>query len=224
MARNKYPEVTEARILEAATKLFLTQGYEKTTIQDIVDELGDLTRGAVYHHFKSKDDIIEAVCNQMTVQEDAFRELIARKDMTGLEKLREFVRYTASSSQPEDDLNIAIQYTIQESINPRFVLREVDNAFDEIAPLIQQVMEEGNRDGSLNVPFPREAAETFSLLFTIWLNRSIHTVGTERFVDKIRFLQYLFDAINLPIIDGAYLEQCRKLYARAEEIIKNKLP
>ena len=52
MARNKYPEITEARILDTATKLFLEKGWEETTVQDIVDELGDITRGAFYHHFK----------------------------------------------------------------------------------------------------------------------------------------------------------------------------
>ena len=45
MARNKYPEITEQRILDASLKLFLEKGYEHTTIQDIIDELGDLTKG-----------------------------------------------------------------------------------------------------------------------------------------------------------------------------------
>ena len=52
MARNKYPEVTEERILDVAQRLFLEKGYENTTIQDIVDGLGGMTKGAVYHHFK----------------------------------------------------------------------------------------------------------------------------------------------------------------------------
>ena len=42
MARNKYPEETIARILAAAQHLFLEKGYEHTTIQDIVSELGDV--------------------------------------------------------------------------------------------------------------------------------------------------------------------------------------
>ena len=54
MARNKYPEETVARILDAAQRLFLEKGYDQTTIQDIVDQLGGLTKGAVYHHFKSR--------------------------------------------------------------------------------------------------------------------------------------------------------------------------
>ena len=44
MARNKYPEITVERILDAAQRLFLEKGYENTTIQDIVDELDGLKK------------------------------------------------------------------------------------------------------------------------------------------------------------------------------------
>lgn len=37
MARNPHPEVTERRILAAAKKLFAEKGYDKTSIQDIID-------------------------------------------------------------------------------------------------------------------------------------------------------------------------------------------
>lgn len=54
MARNKYPELTVEKILEVSQRLFLEKGYEQTTIQDIVDNLGGLTKGAVYHHLNPK--------------------------------------------------------------------------------------------------------------------------------------------------------------------------
>ena len=53
MARNKYPEVTVEKILDVSQRLFLEKGYDATTIQDIVDDLGGLTKGALYHHFLS---------------------------------------------------------------------------------------------------------------------------------------------------------------------------
>ena len=55
MARNKYPEVTVEKILEVSQRLFMEKGYDNTTIQDIVNELGGLTKGDMYHHFKSKE-------------------------------------------------------------------------------------------------------------------------------------------------------------------------
>ena len=44
MARNKYPEVTVKKILEVSQRLFMEKGYDNTTIQDIVNELGGLTK------------------------------------------------------------------------------------------------------------------------------------------------------------------------------------
>ena len=58
MARNKYPEETRKKILDISFRLFSEKGYDHTTIQDIVDALG-MSKGAVYHHFKSKEDILD---------------------------------------------------------------------------------------------------------------------------------------------------------------------
>ena len=52
MARNKYPEETVNLILDVAGRLFMEKGYEHTSIQDIINNLGGLSKGAIYHHFK----------------------------------------------------------------------------------------------------------------------------------------------------------------------------
>ena len=52
MPRNKYPEQTVEKILDAAAAHFAEKGYQSTTLQDIVDATG-LSKGAVYHHFRS---------------------------------------------------------------------------------------------------------------------------------------------------------------------------
>ena len=68
MARNKYPEITVDKILEASQRLFLEKGYDNTTIQDIVNELDGLSKGAIYHHFKSKEEIMSALGDRMFLQ------------------------------------------------------------------------------------------------------------------------------------------------------------
>lgn len=60
------------RILGVAERLFMGRGYERTTMADIVAGLGGLTKGAIYHHFKSEEDIFEAVF------ERASRPVVAR--------------------------------------------------------------------------------------------------------------------------------------------------
>ena len=66
MARNKHPEETVNLILDTAFDLFMEKGYEHTSIQDLLNNLGGLSKGAIYHHFKSKEDILEAVTDRIS--------------------------------------------------------------------------------------------------------------------------------------------------------------
>ena len=65
MARNAHPELTQERIIKAATGLFTSRGYDKTSMQDIIDATGGLSKGAVYHHFQSKEDLFDAVADRL---------------------------------------------------------------------------------------------------------------------------------------------------------------
>ena len=71
MARNKHPEETINLILDTAYRLFMQKGYEHTSIQDIIDQLGGLSKGAIYHHFKSKEEILIAVTDRLSAQSNA---------------------------------------------------------------------------------------------------------------------------------------------------------
>ena len=73
MARNKHPEETVNLIVDVAYRLFMEKGYERTSIQDIIDNLGGLSKGAIYHHFKSKEDILVTVTNKMTEESKSNR-------------------------------------------------------------------------------------------------------------------------------------------------------
>ena len=53
-------KVREQAILDAAGKLIIQQGYDKTTMSDVADAVG-LNRALIYAHFKSKDDLLEAL-------------------------------------------------------------------------------------------------------------------------------------------------------------------
>ena len=68
MARNKHPEETVNLILDVAYRLFMEKGYEHTSIQNIIHNLGGLSKGAIYHHFKSKEDILYAVMDRMMAE------------------------------------------------------------------------------------------------------------------------------------------------------------
>ena len=71
MARHKYPEETYQLILDVSTRLFFEKGYERTSLQDIIDGLGGLTKGAIYYHFRSKEEILIAVVEAMSRENNA---------------------------------------------------------------------------------------------------------------------------------------------------------
>ena len=98
MARNKHPEETVNLILDVACRLFVEKGFEHTSIQDIINNLGGLTKGAIYHHFKSKEDILEAVISRMT--EESNRMLIEIRDRTDLTGKDKFFRNLVLRHQP----------------------------------------------------------------------------------------------------------------------------
>ena len=88
MARNKYPEIAVDKILDVSERLFLEKGYDNTTIQDIVNELGGLTKGAIYHHFKSKEEIMEALGERMVLNMNPFEVVKKRTDLKGIQKMK----------------------------------------------------------------------------------------------------------------------------------------
>lgn len=55
-------KTTRDHIVEAADQLFYQQGYEQTTFSDVADAV-QISRGNFYYHFKSKDEILDAVIN-----------------------------------------------------------------------------------------------------------------------------------------------------------------
>jgi AcrR family transcriptional regulator len=58
--REEYTESTRAALLDAAAAAFAAQGYARTSVEDIVRR-ARLTKGALYHHFKDKTALFEAV-------------------------------------------------------------------------------------------------------------------------------------------------------------------
>lgn len=212
MSRNKYPEQTVERILDASLKLFLQKGYEHTTIQDIVDELGDLSKGAIYHHFSSKEDIIEAVADKLYEEPNAkLFAVVQASNMTGLEKLRKLLTLNLTDANQETFLTIAPNILK----NPRFLAQQVKSCVEEVAPLfLQPILEQGMADGSLTCKHPKEVAEVMAILANIWINPLIFSPTKEELKNRFILLKDLLDHWGIPVLDEQVLpllEHYRKL-------------
>lgn len=168
MARNKYPEQTVKKILEVSLHLFMEKGYDNTSIQDIIDSLGGLTKGAVYHHFKSKEEILEAVMEEMDKKAYLYlQSLKENPSLTAYEKLNSL--FIQLSNQGENSLPTQTAPDMRK--NPQMLSRQLAQVYDRLAPdFIKPMLEEGIADGSIHTDYPEELAEVFSLLGMFWLN------------------------------------------------------
>ena len=197
MARNKYPEVTVEKILEVSERLFLEKGYDNTTIQDIVDELGGLTKGAIYHHFKSKEDIMDALGDRMFFHNNPFEILKKRDDLTGLEKIRQVMIMNQSN---ENQVELTMQ-AIPLLKNPQVLVKMLESNRKVLVPYWLELIEEGQKDGSIQTEYPREMAE-FLVLLDFWMIPSVFPGDKEEIARRYQFIADTLEKIGLPLMNA----------------------
>lgn len=207
MARNKHPEETVQKILDVSMALFLEKGYEHTTIQDIVDALG-MSKGAVYHHFKSKEDIYDRISDTYYERLGWTKDLTSLPGENGLEKIRNLLRFLLTD---QEKLTLDRAYATI-SLNPKLVTLTLESSIRNAAPLLEQLIREGNADGSLHVAQPRETAEAFMILMNMWVG--IFTSSKEDFQAKLTFFQDFCARQGLPIFNPQVCDAALTYYDR----------
>ncbi len=209
MARNKHPEETVNRILEAAFRLFMEKGYEHTSIQDIIDNLGGLSKGAIYHHFKSKEDILVAVTDRMTEESNQMLAVIRdRTDLSGKEKLRTIFKESISRPVQNDIFTVAPDL----GNNPRLLYSIFRETVDEAAPhYILPIIKQGIADGSIRTDYPAELAELIILVANIWTNPMIFDSTPEESFRKFMIFRQMMQGFGLDIVDDELLERLQEL-------------
>jgi AcrR family transcriptional regulator len=213
MARNKYPEVTINRILDTAMKLFMSKGYEHTTIQDIIDELGDLSKGAIYHHFKSKEEIMDAVNKRMAEQGIGdIKTIVDDSSLTGIDKLRKMLLFSIASAQHE-----AIDKTVPPFLkNPQLLALHMRDTLGSASALLTGVIEEGIQDGSIQTTQPRELSQMILLFFNVWINPWMYSWTADEMKGIVHFMKDLLDKMGVPIFSNEILQSLEVLYSLSQ--------
>lgn len=209
MARNKHPEQTVNLILDTAFRLFLEKGYEHTSIQDIINNLGGLSKGAIYHHFRSKDDILVAVIEKITAQSNALlAEIRDRPGLTGKEKLKAI--FWESIRRPvQDDIFTAAPHFFD---SPSLLFGMLHETVKNAAPnYLLPILRQGIDDGSIDVDCPEQLAEIILLAANVWMNPMIFDDSVEDACRKFRVFDRMMRGFGLDILDVSMLERLKEL-------------
>ena len=203
MARNKHPEQTVQLILDTATRLFLQKGYDKTTLQDIIDAT-KLSKGAIYHHFASKEAILIAVVDRMGDFNSAvLAEIRDRKGLTGAEKLREMFRTSITLSFQGKILHM-LPFLIE---HPQFMALQMQSILGEAAPdYVLPVLREGIADGSIQAEHPEELSEVLLILANLWLHPIFRPSTPEQVRTRCAFFSQFTRQYGFELLDDDLIE------------------
>src|SRR3954466_7018251 len=143
-------------VVAAAARMFAERGFHATSMQDLVEATG-LTAGGLYHYIGSKDQLLVRICHQlMEPLLERVREIVAGDDPADVQ-LREIVRaWTAHVEDYRHHMRVFQQerHVLERGRQWREVRRR-RKAFEE---LLTEVLERGERDGTLRFAADRDLA------------------------------------------------------------------
>ena len=213
MGKASRTQQTVDNILSTSERLFLERGYEKTTTQAIIDETG-IAKGTLFHHFKSKEDILAAVLERYNGQiAEQMQERLAHAQ--GLNAREQIVAlfdwfYDTMGTAPLSKLAAL-------SRSPQLIIEDLKTWVSQIAPIISELIVQGNRDGSIQTDYPEEVSQLFNLLFCIWCDPSVLHTTPEGLRRRLQFIQHTMQRLGVDVASDTFIEKslvfAQNLYA-----------
>ncbi len=162
----KAPMVRRAELLDCAQALFFSAGYEATTIADIIARAG-VSKGGFYHHFDSKEALLEALILRFIEQVLAdSQDVLAAREMDALARLNAFF---ARARDWKIGVAPHLRPVFDDAFKPESeaLFERLMGALKRImAPVLTELIEDGARDGVFQTPDAGLAAEMMLSIMT----------------------------------------------------------
>lgn len=213
MARpvKKTPEQWKNEILAAAQKLFISKGYEETSVSDIMNMVGG-AKGMFYRCFQSKEEVMYALGNQMFFEDNPFEAVKGRDDLNGLQKIRSLLSLNQSNAE-RNQINMQAIPILKDQ---HILAAAVGENRRVLTPLWLELLEEGKRDGSIRTEYVKELSELLPLI-NFWLMPSVFPATEEELRHKYRFVTEVLAYMGLPLYDNDTMSFTEKFIADITE-------
>jgi AcrR family transcriptional regulator len=190
----KKPEERRQEIVATARELFQKKDYESTTMQDIMDALG-IAKGTIYHYFKSKEELLEAVV-EATVEEyiASMEKVLNESEGTGLDKMRTLITSGNVEDQYEDILD-----HLHRPGNVSMHTRQLAVTVSKLAPLYEVAIRQGCEEGIFQTEHPLECAEFLLAGIQFLTDIGFHPWSEEELTRRAMAIPALIEAqLNAP--------------------------
>ena len=155
----KTAEERKNEILDVAEELFAEKGYDNASTNDIIARIG-IARGTLYHHFGSKEEILDAIVDRMTREGiSQARNIVNDKSLPILKRLTGVL----GSLQVKGSAGDEVMEQMHKPQNALLHQKMQERLINGVVPLIAQLIKEGNESGIFDTKYPNEAAEMIML-------------------------------------------------------------
>ena len=219
MSKEYNSQATIETILSVSAKLFLEKGFDKTSMMDIAKTAG-ISKGAIYHHFQSKDEIIKSVTErQAQAVKDVMENFLSETySLSGKEQLQLILERNFENQKAhylDDVMSIRMK-------SAEFVLSYMQSCVNKDSAFVSEIIKRGIADGSLVTDSPDECAEVFLLLLNVWCDPAVFDCNGEKLSSRLKFLHYLMKSIGIDVLSDGFIEKSlellRKLYGRDDKV------
>lgn len=147
-------------ILDVSRNLFYQRGYSNTSVSEIIEFIG-IAKGTFYHYFKSKDDLlIQIIQRDLMVRKNYILEIINKKNLNAIHKLNLVFSlgfdYRIANKESEKML---LQVFYHNDNNIIFMHKRNSEFVSKIAPLIADILIQGNEEKHFSIPEPLYASK-----------------------------------------------------------------
>lgn len=189
MSNSKEAEERKKEILDIAEALFIAKGYEKTSTTDILERVG-IARGTLYYHFKSKEEILDALIDRIIDGVVRNIKSAVSGNMSAKRKLLLFIGAMRVDSEIGEEIteyahrpqNALMHQKIQSSLLSR------------IHPLAVEILQEGIEEGCCFTDYPKEVAEMLLIYSSVVFDDMNELSETER---EIKVKGFVFNMERL---------------------------
>ena len=137
----KKGEKRKKMLLKIAYDLFLTKGYDNTSVDEIIEK-AQIAKGTYYYYFQSKEQMLEEVIDMMIKNEVKMAEQIIRTDISVPQKI---VGILTSMKPTEEEQPIKNTLFKEENVLMHHKVRK--KLIDTLTPLLSEVIKEGVNEG-----------------------------------------------------------------------------
>lgn len=151
----KDAEERRNEILDAADELFALKGFDGTSTNDILVKVG-IARGTLYHHFKSKEDIMDALIERYSARLlGAAQSIAADKSVPVVERIIRVVMALNLSGGSSEEIMEHI-HKPQNALMHQKIQKVIIHG---VPPILTEIIREGIEQGMFSTPYPYECME-----------------------------------------------------------------